>query len=53
MQNKAGELWRKFCERAAVEQDSDKLLELSIEINHLLEEQEARFKPIVRSRSTQ
>jgi hypothetical protein len=46
MQDKAGEPWRKLCERAAVEQDSDKLLELTAEINRILEEHEVGVKVI-------
>ena len=32
--------WRRFCERAAVEQDPEKLLELARKINRMLEEEE-------------
>jgi hypothetical protein len=41
MQDK--EQWHKLCERAAYEQDPDKLLELVSEINRLLEEKEQRL----------
>jgi cell shape-determining protein MreC len=41
---KFGERWRKLCEQAAIEQDSDRLLELIKEINRLLEEKEERLK---------
>lgn len=44
MRGETGELWRKLCEQAAVEQDPEKLLELTREINRLLDEKEARLK---------
>jgi len=44
MQGETGELWKKLCEQAAVEQDPDKLLELTQEISRLLDEKEARLK---------
>jgi len=44
MKGETGELWRKLCEQAAVEQDPDKLLELTREINRLLYEKEARLE---------
>jgi len=34
------ERWKELCARAAVEQDSEKLVELTREINRLLEQQE-------------
>jgi hypothetical protein len=37
------ERWRELCERASVEQDPDKLLELVKEINQLLEEKRIRL----------
>jgi len=37
------ERWRELCERASVEQDPDKLLELVKEINQLLEEKRTRL----------
>ena len=43
MQGERGERWRKLCEQAAVEQDPDKLLELTKEIVQLLEEKERRL----------
>jgi hypothetical protein len=39
----AKERWRELCERASVEQDPDKLLELVKEINQLLEEKRTRL----------
>jgi hypothetical protein len=33
MQGKSKELWKQFCEQAAVEQDPDKLIRLIAEIN--------------------
>ena len=44
MQGEIVERWRTLCEQAAVEQDLDKLLELTQEINRLLEEKEQRLK---------
>jgi hypothetical protein len=38
------EIWMQLCERAATEQDPDKLMELVKEINRLLEEKERRLK---------
>jgi hypothetical protein len=38
------EIWMQLCERAAGEQDPDKLMELVKEINQLLEEKERRLK---------
>lgn len=51
MEGKTGELWRKFCEQAAVEEDAEKLLELTQEINRLLEEKEARLQRLRLGRS--
>jgi hypothetical protein len=39
-----GELWKQLCAQAAIEQDSEKLLELTKEINRLLAEKEERLK---------
>ena len=36
MQGEKGERWRKLCEQAAIEQDPQKLLELTKKINDLL-----------------
>ena len=44
MQGDTAERWRKLCEQAAIEQDPQKLLELSEEINSLLEAKEQRLK---------
>ena len=38
------ERWRKLCEAAAKEQDSDRLLELVRQINQMLEEKERRLQ---------
>jgi hypothetical protein len=38
------ERWRELCARAAVEQDSQKLMELVQEISRLLAEKQARGK---------
>jgi hypothetical protein len=44
MKGEIGERWRWLCEQAAVEQDSEKLLELTKEIVRLLDEKERRLK---------
>ena len=44
MQAETGERWRKLCEQAAVEQDTQKLLQLIREINQLLEAKERRLQ---------
>lgn len=44
MQGENAERWRKLCEQAAVEQDSQKLMELVKEITRLLDEKERRLK---------
>ncbi len=49
MQGETGKLWRSFCAQAAVEQDAEKLLELTQEINRLLAEKEARLQSARRS----
>jgi len=38
------EIWMQLCERAASEQDPEKLMELVKEINRILEEKERRLK---------
>ena len=38
------EEWKKLCERAAKEQDPEKLMELIAQINQLLEAKERRLK---------
>ena len=38
------EHWRKLCEAAAKEQDSERLLELVRQINQMLEDKERRLK---------
>jgi hypothetical protein len=43
MKGKTKENWMYVCEQAAVEQDSEKLLQLVKEINRMLEEKEARL----------
>jgi hypothetical protein len=44
LQGETGELWRNLCAQAAVEQDPEKLLELTQEINRLLTDKEARLR---------
>ena len=39
------ERWRKLCEAAAKEQDSERLLELVRQINQMLDDKERRLKP--------
>jgi len=43
MQGEKRELWMDLCERAASEQDPQKLIELVKQINQLLEEKERRL----------
>ena len=43
MKGENGERWLKLCEQAAVEEDSQKLLELISEINRLLCDKERRL----------
>ena len=43
MKDKTKELWKYYCEQAAVEQDPDKLMQLVREINRVLEEKENRL----------
>jgi hypothetical protein len=50
MQRETKERWIKLCERAAVEQDSKKLMELIDEINKLLQEKEKQQKKAERKR---
>jgi hypothetical protein len=40
MRGETGERWKQLCERAAEEQDPEKLVKLISEINHLLSEKE-------------
>ena len=44
MQGKVKEEWMLVCEQAAVEQDSEKLMALIMEINRMLDEKEQRLK---------
>ena len=44
MQGETGELWRVLCAQAAVEQDPEKLVELTTEINRLLDEKNQRVQ---------
>jgi hypothetical protein len=43
LKGESGERWLKLCEQAAVEEDSQKLLELIAEINRLLGDKEHRL----------
>jgi hypothetical protein len=49
MQGETRERWWVLCEQAAVEQDPEKLLELTKEINRLLEEKERSLQKQRRS----
>lgn len=49
MQGETGERWRQLCEQAAVEQDTQKLVQLIREINELLEAKERRLEPLGRA----
>jgi hypothetical protein len=49
MQGETRERWWLLCEQAAVEQDPEKLLELTKEINRLLEEKERNLQKQRRS----
>jgi hypothetical protein len=44
MQEQTEQTWRKLCERAVIEKDPDKLLQLVKQINRLLNEKEARLQ---------
>ena len=44
MQGKVKEEWLQLCEQAAIEQDSEKLMGLVVEINRMLDEKEQRLK---------
>jgi hypothetical protein len=46
MKGETGELWRKLCAQAAVEQDPDTLLEITHEIVRLLDEKEERLQKL-------
>jgi len=43
MQGESGNKWRELCEKAAVERDPQKLMDLIDEINQMLEEKEQRL----------
>lgn len=44
MKGETKERWKELCEQAANEQDSDKLRELVLEIDRLLEEKQQRLR---------
>jgi hypothetical protein len=44
MQGETKELWKKLCEEASTEQDSERLVQLVQEINRLIEEKQLRLK---------
>jgi hypothetical protein len=43
MEGEKKERWQELCERAAIEQDAQKLIDLIVEINRLLEERRSRL----------
>ena len=51
MKGEKKEIWMQLCERAATEQDPDKLMELIKQINDLLEEKERRLKASPKERT--
>jgi hypothetical protein len=44
MQGKAKERWVQLCEQAAMEQDTERLIDLVEEINRMLDEKEQRLE---------
>ena len=44
MQGRTKDRWLELCEQAAVEQDSEKLMELIEEINRMLDDKDERLK---------
>ena len=44
MQGEAKDRWMKLCEQAAIEQDSNKLIDLVRQINDLLSEKQRRIE---------
>jgi hypothetical protein len=44
MRGEAKERWQRLCEQAVVEQDPERLIELTAEITRLLEEKEKRLR---------
>ena len=52
MKGEGRERWLQLCVQAADEQDSDRLLELVSEINHLLHEKHMRLKNVRREQKT-
>jgi hypothetical protein len=44
VQGEKAEQWRALCEQAAVEQDPQKLMQLTEQINRLLEEKEQQLR---------
>jgi len=44
MQERIKERWLELCEQAAIEQNSEKLVALALEINRMLDEKEQRLK---------
>ena len=44
MQGKVKEDWLQLCEQVAIEQDTDRMIELVRELNRMLEEKEQRWE---------
>jgi len=53
MKGKTKDHWMELCEQAAVEQDSEKLLELINQIDQMLEEKDQRLTWIIHQGSSQ
>jgi hypothetical protein len=53
LQRETQERWRELCNRAALEQDPKKLLDLAAEINRLLKEKEQRLQQRQSARDAQ
>jgi len=52
MRGDAKERWQRLCEQAVVEQDPERLIELTSEITRLLEEKEKRLRSQKESKPT-
>lgn len=52
MRGDARERWQRLCEQAVVEQDPERLIELTSEITRLLEEKEKRLRSQKESKPT-
>ncbi len=52
MTGENGERWKELCALAAIEQDPQKLIELTAEINRLLEQKQRRIEQQEKPRKT-